>query len=176
VSRSRLFDTCLLLKIPHSVANAIVQRCVRNAEVGYPCRLQPLFISVTSKHRFQNCGVLLGGELFMWGAYLFWIKYGRKIKCIFWKALCFVEIFYLSLLVSALALYHMQHILSPAKVRFPSPDSLRNPPYRCIVYFASQTSWIVVQRRSSDEKSFRAWAHVCGFRSSWATMTVFHSV
>jgi hypothetical protein len=25
-----------------------------------------------------------GRKLFVWGAYLFWTKYGRKIKCIFW--------------------------------------------------------------------------------------------
>jgi hypothetical protein len=45
----------------------------------------------------ERCWFSGGGELFVWGAYLFWTKYGRKIKNIFWKALCLVEIFYLSL-------------------------------------------------------------------------------
>jgi hypothetical protein len=36
----------------------------------------------------------LGGrELFARGTYLFITKYGRKIKYVFWWALCLVEIF-----------------------------------------------------------------------------------
>jgi hypothetical protein len=58
---------------------------------AHPLNLFPL------RQRFSNCGVRLppgggavvtigpwGGELIVWGAYLFWMKYGRKGKYMFW--------------------------------------------------------------------------------------------
>jgi hypothetical protein len=52
-----------------------------------------------------------GDELFLWGTYLFWTKYGCKI--IFLVGIWLVEIFYLS---QVLAPNYKKHILSPAKV------------------------------------------------------------
>jgi hypothetical protein len=52
---------------------------------------------------------------YLYETYLFLTKYGRKIKYIFWQALCLVEIF--CHLISILAPNYKQHILSPAKDR-----------------------------------------------------------
>jgi hypothetical protein len=51
--------------------------------------------------RFPSCGgaagPLGGGGVAGMRDILIWKKYARKVKYVFWQALCLVEIFYLSL-------------------------------------------------------------------------------
>jgi hypothetical protein len=70
-------------------------------------------LAVTPYQRFQNCAAAPPG-----GAVdLFWIKYRRKVKCIFWYALWLVEIFFTYHVIPVLAPNYKHNILLPSNVR-----------------------------------------------------------
>jgi hypothetical protein len=75
----------------------------------------------------------LVGELFVWGIYLFWTKYGQKINNIFCRNLAWLKYFTCQL-VTVLAPNYKQHSLWPAEARTVC-YSLSELYVRCLVDF-----------------------------------------